>query len=584
MITREKLLEQINLDEWDKIELKEVSSKAQLSALKTVSAFANKNGGVIVFGVSEKDGKLTVTGVKDVDRVQNDFLTLTRNPQKFSHRLPVSAEALQFDAGPVLCFHIPEAPVEDKPVCLNGDLSASYIRKGASDFRCSREELGDFLRNASAEKSYDHQPINTDPECFFDTDSLSWFRSVFEGRRSNKDSDLSNFEFLKKHGFFVEHKGRLVPNRAAILLFGDEENFINCLPKMVVDMHFYKNRQEDYCPIKRWDDREIIEDNLINSWKKINDFFDKHSLRPFRLNPVTLQRIDDPPENATYREAALNLITHQDYGNIGLNAMIRVYEDKVEFANPGNAFLSRRQLLIPGLKKSRNPLIASAFRQIGLSEQAGSGVPQAFTNWRLLGYTPPTIENDKTDRIFKLTFPKQKLIEKEELVAIEATGATLDEKQAMVFAYLYKFGEANTLDLMALTGLFDSGAIKTADSLVKMKLARRTVSKEAKFVITKHNNFSSLTEGSSSGENGVKVRPTGTISKVETKILSILDQPKSLSQIMRSLGYVDRKSFQNNHLKPLIERGAVIMTKPDSPRSPGQEYIITEIGRQLLGA
>lgn len=304
-------------------------------------------------------------------------------------------------------------------------------------------------------------------------------------------------------------------------------------------------------------------------------------MRPFRLDPTTLQRIDDPPENSTYREAALNLIAHQDYGNICLHAMIRIYEDKVEFANPGNAFDRRMQLLVPGVKKTRNPLIANAFRRIGLSEQAGSGVPQAFTNWRKLGYTPPSIEDDKAHRVFRLTFPKQKLIEEEQAAAIEATGVKFDEKQAMVFAYLYRFGEANALDLMALTGLFNSGAIATADSLVRMGLAQRASTGSPKYLLTFNKALIQNTQ-ENFGNDDKFAEYENEISQSQWTILNLAIKPRSISELMEAANFSHRGYFRTSHLNPLIKLNLIGMTDSNSPSSPHQKYVLTGTGSQIL--
>ena len=46
----------------------------------------------------------------------------------------------------------------------------------------------------------------------------------------------------------------------------------------------------------------------------------------------------------------------------------------------------------------RTPAIVAAFRRIGLSEQAGTGVRAIFQGWQRLGHVPPVIEDDKPRR------------------------------------------------------------------------------------------------------------------------------------------------------------------------------------------
>jgi len=59
--------------------------------------------------------------------------------------------------------------------------------------------------------------------------------------------------------------------------------------------------------------------------------------------------------------------------------------DCTVFWNPGDAFATDAELLDPTEKEVRNPAIVKAFRQIGLSDQAGTGIRAIFRNWHELG-------------------------------------------------------------------------------------------------------------------------------------------------------------------------------------------------------
>lgn len=60
-------------------------------------------------------------------------------------------------------------------------------------------------------------------------------------------------------------------------------------------------------------------------------------------------------------------------------------------------------------KHLRNPAIVTAFRRIGLSEQAGTGMRAIYRNWQSLGHVPPVIENDKARKAFELRLLRQEL-------------------------------------------------------------------------------------------------------------------------------------------------------------------------------
>jgi len=46
----------------------------------------------------------------------------------------------QHEGSELLIFYVPEASRAIKPVYLNGDIRRSFVRKGACDIRCSKEE------------------------------------------------------------------------------------------------------------------------------------------------------------------------------------------------------------------------------------------------------------------------------------------------------------------------------------------------------------------------------------------------------------------------------------------------------------
>ena len=89
---RKELQARLQSIEWSDIEFKEASWQVPKNALSTVSAFANTEGGHLVFGVKEANGTFTVTGVTDPDKVQNDFFGQVRDNKKVSVFLPIDGD------------------------------------------------------------------------------------------------------------------------------------------------------------------------------------------------------------------------------------------------------------------------------------------------------------------------------------------------------------------------------------------------------------------------------------------------------------------------------------------------------------
>jgi len=96
-MNQEELLARLNGIEWNDFECKRAQRGVPDDAYKTVSAFANTAGGWLVFGVSEANGRLEVTGVEEPDKVQNDFLGVLRGGQKLNRVISVDAHRFEVD-------------------------------------------------------------------------------------------------------------------------------------------------------------------------------------------------------------------------------------------------------------------------------------------------------------------------------------------------------------------------------------------------------------------------------------------------------------------------------------------------------
>ncbi len=462
-MTREELAQRLRKHEWSDIEFKQARRGVPRDAYRTVSAFANTAGGWLVFGVRESGGALDVVGVAEVNKVQNDFLSTLRAGDKLNRVIAVEEQAEEMDGKTLLVFHVPESPRGEKPIYLRGDIRQSYIRRGAGDERCTMPEIERFLRDAVTD--YDGQVVELDAERFFDPDSLRWYRRLFEDRNPGRRQEPSDMEFLHEWGLVVEQDGRLAPTRAAVLVLGRARYVRQILHRPVVDYQFIDSTFDAWPPDLRWSDRVVVEENLVQAWLTLSERYLRRSDRPFRIDPATLRRDDDPPDYVSFREAAINLLLHQDYGEQHRHATIRVFRDRLEFRNPGDAFATTDTLLEPGAKDVRNPDIVAAFRRLGLSEQAGTGIRAIFRNWQELGHVPPVIDNDKTNKVFEVRFSREALLSEEQRLFQSRLGLRLNGAQARVFALACRKGHVSLVDAKAVTGRIGAEASDTLEAL-----------------------------------------------------------------------------------------------------------------------
>ena len=471
-MNQDELIELLNAHEWRDVEFKEAQRDVPRNAYETVSAFANTEGGHLVFGVRKSGQEFEVVGVLDVDKVQNDFLTTLRQPDKISVVVDVREQLHKYEDADLLIFYVPEVHRSEKPVHLNRDIRRSYVRSGGCDIRCSENERNRFLMDAASER-YDCHSVDFDLNSAFDLESIKWYRAVYEGRPGNRShAMLGDIDFLNEMGLLVEQQGNRYPSRAAILLFGTNATFRQLLPRLVVDCQRFSQTRDRSDTGERWVDRLEQDENLIRTWRALIDWYQRIMDRPFRVDPTSLQREDAPPDYRAFREIMVNLIIHQDYSDHSRKAEIRHYADQTVFWNPGDAFATDADLLEPGEKEVRNPRIVTAFRRIGLSENAGWGLRDVFRNWQQLGHVPPNIINNKSRKCFELLLKKEELLSEEQLLYQASLGAQLTPEQAKLFAYSSREKSVTLSQIKAVTGLPGPDALELAEAMVTKVLLK----------------------------------------------------------------------------------------------------------------
>ncbi len=604
-MNRDELLNRLNSIEWNDIEFKEAAWAVPKDALSTVSAFANTAGGYLVFGVKQQNGSFSVSGVIDADKLQNDFLGQIRDKNKISIFLPVDGNIHDLADGMVIVFYVPEAQRNEKPVYIDGNPKKSYIRRGGRDDTCTGDELQRFMRDAASDR-FDAEPLDLDIHQCFDEASVNLYRTRFDTSNPGKGGAHDNPTFLRKWGFVIERGGVLLPTRAAILVLGADEYVRQVLPRMVVDLQLYRYKKDEYSPSVRWADRITVEENLTKAWQSVIEFYFKHSDRPFSVDASTLRRDDDPPDYISFREAAINLLIHQDFGDHTRVPVIRIFRDCAEFFNPGDAFASAEQLLDPGDKEVRNPSVVNAFRRVGLSDQGGTGVGAIFEGWRKLGYVPPEIENNKAEKSFRLRLSKEKLLSEAQLLAQASLGMNLSEHEAAVFAYLIRQGQVDLADIKGLTGMTGPAALLLVRRLTVQALLapmtegvhlytlaehlrHRFMPSSASITTKNQQVIETVVSGLTTEQATVQVATEATeqvrglvqLSSTQWLIIEHADTPRTLSELLGITGYKQRPHFKAQHLEPLLAGCVIRMTVPDKPTSSKQQYVLTDIGVKL---
>jgi len=582
MMTRDELIERLKGYEWDDVEFKQARRGVPVDAYSTVSAFANTAGGWLIFGVKEAKNKLKVVGVEDVDKVQNDFLSCLRAGDKLNRDIDVHGKLYDIDGKKVIAFYIPELPHSEKPVYLKGDPRQSYIRRGGGDERCTPKELERFLRDASSQP-FDSEPLqDLDPQSFYDERTVSWYRRRFDEREPGRHEALTDIEFLLEWGFLVEIEGLPTVTRAALLLFGKGRHVRRWLHRPVVDFQIIQKPYDNWTPDRRWTDRIVAEDNIIQAWLSVVERYMKFADRPYEIDVATLRRHDEPPDYISFREAAINLLIHQDYGDAGRHAQIQIFRDRTRFWNPGDAFGTFDQLLDPGAKEVRNPNLVAAFRRIGLSDQAGTGIRAIFRNWSQLGNVPPQITNQKAEKAFELDLLKELLLSENQKRFQKEIGVHLNGVEADAFAFACHKERITVTDVRTIDGLSSADARTVLEHLTVQKLLEPL---EQGKVYTLAPHLRQLYLATLPYEKAESRQSEGRVEaeSLSAKILqSLTTEALGKGEIAVFVGKKKVDGQLNKTVRALQKDGLVEYTMPEKPQSRLQKYGLTLKGQKLL--
>jgi ATP-dependent DNA helicase RecG len=182
---------------------------------------------------------------------------------------------------------------------------------------------------------------------------------------------------------------------AATLLFGKDIIIQQILPQYRLDAMV---RVVD---TDRYDDRLVIQTNLIEAYERLMEFVGKHLNDKFYMEGDIRVNLRD----RIFREIVANLIVHREYTNAHTASFI-IYNDRVEIKNANNPRDFRRLEVGSFEPFQKNPNIARFFRALGRGEEIGSGIRNV--NKYLAVYADDAIPVFHESNIFTSVIPLHK--------------------------------------------------------------------------------------------------------------------------------------------------------------------------------
>lgn len=357
-----------------------VERKKPKSWLKTVSAFANGSGGVLVFGVADNDD---IVGLDDIKEA-SEFVS-----QKIKERidpLPEIFLELHKVDGDKDILTVKVLSGDETPYYYKGDgLMEAFIRIGNETISANSSELKRLvLRGRNA--SYDSLVSSFD----FEDYSFSKLRERFKEWNGSSMTEKS-FE-----SFGVKDSNGKLTNAGALLA--------------------------DNCPIRhsrlfctRWNgmdksggqvdalDSAEYTGSLIILLNEGTSFVKRNMRTLWKKTANSRIELPDYCERSVF-EALVNALIHRDYLINGSEVHVDIFDDRLVVYSPGGmpdgTRIQERNIdSIPSTR--RNPVLADIFGRLGYMERQGSGLSKIRDAYRnAVNYTEekePVFYSDRVE-------------------------------------------------------------------------------------------------------------------------------------------------------------------------------------------
>lgn len=367
MAVLEELLAQ---NEGKTLEFKrDVSSPENL--LKTMVAFANGAGGVVLVGVEDRTRR--VLGISAATKTEELICNLVSD--RIEPRLVPDLQIIPWRRTHVIAIQVFPSSCRPHFLKAQGRERGVYLRVGSTNRRADPAQIDEIARVVRG-RAFDEEVL---PE--MNSEAID-FRAASECFANKRRLNRNDLRIL---GIVAMEQGRLVPTIGGLLLFGQER--LATFPDAFLRAGRFAGGDKTTIL-----DSADIKDYLPRVVDRAIAFVQRNTRRAVVIQGSRNTESWEFPLLAL-REAITNAIVHADYGQPGSPVRVAVFEDRIEIDNPGGlpAGLTINDIR-RGVSKLRNRVIGRVFHELGLIEQWGSGIGRMTSACVQAGLPVPTLE------------------------------------------------------------------------------------------------------------------------------------------------------------------------------------------------
>lgn len=406
---------------------------------KSICAFANAFGGRILVGVNN-DGSTHGVPEAQLDSLQQRLEGAIQqvSPMPF-HKIMVQEK----DGKKIIAVEV--YPVGQGSFCTFSGIV--YYRAGSKDVKLEGRTLQDFMvkrRILSFDESISRASVSD-----MDAGKL---RDFLKKRSPSVEFDEAKIgEYLLNMGLAVKNADLHILNAANLFFAREPARF---LPQNEVKLVRFKGTEA----VDILDSR-MASSTIIENLKEAEDFIRKNTRTAYRIE--RLERVEAPEyPTVVVREALVNALVHRDYFSRDA-IQINIFEDRIEFINPGTLPNGLSLQILGTLSVQRNPLTYRLMRELKLVEGLATGIPRMRGAMKAARLPEPRFE--ELGSFFRVTLYNKKPVERGEI----------NERQKRALAYLSKNPSITSKTYMKLNSVSHPIAVLDLNKLGNLGKIKR---------------------------------------------------------------------------------------------------------------
>ena len=392
IMTPEEIKKLIQNGEKIDVEFKEAKNALSKDVYDSVCSFNNRNGGHIVLGVNDKREIAGVNPDK-VDKITKEFTTAINNSQKIYPPLYLTPVSIDIEDKKLIYIRVPKGC----QVCRhNGRI---WDRSYEGDINITDNAELVYKLYARKQSSYFVNKVypNLRIECLNSVVIEKARKMAIARNQNHLWKGMNDEELLRTANLILidPETNKEGITLAAILLFGKDNAIMSVLSQHKTDALFRVENKD------RYDDRDVVITNLIDSYDRLINFGRKHLNDLFVLEGI----VNVNARDRILREVVSNTLAHRDYSS-GFPAKMIIDDEKITIENSNVAHGIGALDLQKFEPFPKNPSISKVFREIGIADELGSGMRNTYKYTQLYSGKNPIFEEGD---IFRTIIPLKKI-------------------------------------------------------------------------------------------------------------------------------------------------------------------------------